>query len=248
MNYCSLGYALLGEIVQRRSGQSLSDFARDRVFEPLGMKDTSYVVPVSARHRIVKRPPDAVVALTLDSEEFMDAPLAAGGVFSTAMDMAVFGQMYLSEGRYGEARILSSAAVTEMTRHQIPGTPTGFFRGEYHDEASWGYGWGIRGQEEWKYFAGGLQSPQAFSHGGAGGIYFWVDPNLRAYRGLLLSHPGAYSRPSPQVVRGPLRKRGDGSGQRLGSAMPLHGGFETDPCRAGESTLHGARSLSVRDQ
>src|SRR5262249_30260772 len=52
MSYSNQGYALLGEIVERVSGQSLAEFARQRIFDPLGMKDTHYIVPDSVRHRI----------------------------------------------------------------------------------------------------------------------------------------------------------------------------------------------------
>src|SRR5262249_34224874 len=44
MSYCDLNFILLGEIVQRVSGQSLTTFARERIFEPLGMRDASYIV------------------------------------------------------------------------------------------------------------------------------------------------------------------------------------------------------------
>src|SRR2546427_12429085 len=65
MSYCSYGYNLLGEIVRRVSGQALADFARARVFEPLGMQDTFYIVPDTVRARIVSRPLDAPFAATV---------------------------------------------------------------------------------------------------------------------------------------------------------------------------------------
>src|SRR5262249_30624337 len=52
MSYCSYGYVLLGEIVRRVSGTPLDNFARERIFAPLGMTDTFYTVPESVRHRI----------------------------------------------------------------------------------------------------------------------------------------------------------------------------------------------------
>src|SRR5438128_3717040 len=45
MSYCNMNYELLGEIVRRQSGESVAQFARDRIFGPLGMLDTDYVLP-----------------------------------------------------------------------------------------------------------------------------------------------------------------------------------------------------------
>ena len=100
--------------------------------------------------------------------------MASGGVYSTATEMAIFGQMFLNRGSYGEVRILSPAAVAEMTRNQIPGV-SAQHRGEFFPEASWGFGWGIHGNKRARQ-DGSLHSPQAFDHYGAGGVFLWVDP------------------------------------------------------------------------
>jgi CubicO group peptidase (beta-lactamase class C family) len=181
MSYCSYGYYLLGEIVRRVSGQALADFARARIFEPLRMQDTFYIVPDAVRARIVRRPLDAPWAATvligapgLETREHQVLPLASGGVYSTAMDMAIFGQMFLNRGSYGEVRILSPAAIAEMTRSQIPGISSQF-AGEIFPEASWGFGWNIHGNKK-ALQDGSLHSPQAFDHYGSGGVFCWVDP------------------------------------------------------------------------
>ena len=87
----------------------------------------------------------------LNSRQFQETPYGYGGLFSTAMDMAVFGQMFLNGGRYGDKRILSRPTVSEMTRNQIPGIGLDWF-GTYIPEASWGYGWGVASNMKWKYF------------------------------------------------------------------------------------------------
>ena len=165
---------MVGEIVRRVSGESLDDFARRRIFEPLGLKDTAYIVPEAASHRVVKRPADGPLAM-LNSREWQQTPWAAPGAYSTAMDMAVFAQMFLNGGIYGDARILSPVTVAQMTRNQIPGISSRFVD-EFFPEAGTGIPWFIR--ENKKAFAYGetLQSPATFCHGGAGGIFLWVDP------------------------------------------------------------------------
>ena len=191
MSYSNYGYELLSEIVRRVSGRSLADFARERIFEPLGMEDTFYIVPDSVRHRIVKRPADAPLAqpespgfedlpilkslyVGLNTQEHQDTPWSLGGVYSTAMDMTIFGQMFLNRGIYGETRILSPATVREMTRNQIPGIGVRFVD-EFFPEASWGLGWDIHGDKK-SLGAGSLHSSETFSHGGAGVVVLWIDP------------------------------------------------------------------------
>jgi CubicO group peptidase (beta-lactamase class C family) len=175
MSYCNYGYELLGEIVRRVSGRSLADFARERVFEPLGMKDSFYIVPDSVGHRIVKRSEDARDADRLNSRETQETPSASGGAFSMAMDMAAFGQMFLNRGSYGDARILSPASIAEMTRDQIPGISAQILD-EFFPEALWGFGWCIEENKKAPYYSGTLRSPKAFNHSGAGGVFLWVDP------------------------------------------------------------------------
>lgn len=179
MSYCNYGYNLLGEVVRRVSGQSLAEFASDRIFHPLRMEDTFYIVPDSVRHRIVGRPVDApftvaMVGPGLGTRGHEELPWASAGVYSTAKDMAIFGQMFLNRGSYGDVRILSPASVAEMTRNQIPGISSRFVD-EFFPEASWGLGWSIHGNKK-ALRSGSLHSPQAFTHQGSGGICVWVDP------------------------------------------------------------------------
>jgi CubicO group peptidase (beta-lactamase class C family) len=128
MIYSNANYVLLAEIIRRLSRRSLSDFARERIFEPLGMTSSFYIVPESARARVVKRPPQAPFVQNaiwgwpgIDSRQFEETPSSWGGVFATARDLAVFGQMFLNGGSYGQARVLSRPAIAAMTRNQTPG-------------------------------------------------------------------------------------------------------------------------------
>jgi len=172
--YCDYAFELVGEIVRRVSGKCLEDFARERLFDPLGMKDTAYIVPEPASHRVVQRPADLWLAI-LNSREWQLTPWAATGAYSTAMDMAVFGQMYLNRGGYGDARILSPVTIAEMTRNQIPGISSRLVD-EFFPEAGTGYCWFIRENKKVVAYGETLLSPQTFCHGGAGGIFLWVDP------------------------------------------------------------------------
>jgi CubicO group peptidase (beta-lactamase class C family) len=178
MSYCSFTFYLLGEIVRRVSGQALERFASERIFGPLGMRDTTFTVPAALQPRFARRyvqdpsPPATAYAASLETPDRLVTPWGAN---STASDLAIFGQMFLQQGSYGDARVLSPASVAAMTRNQIPGIAVSF-DDERFPEASWGLGWeiqgGRRGQRE-----PSLVSPHTFAHAGLGGTYLWVNPD-----------------------------------------------------------------------
>jgi len=152
--YSNYNYTLLGEIVRRISGRSIAEFVRERIFKPLGMRNTYFIVPNEIRPQLILRPAD-VTSAHWDQEWMWDWPAAAGGLLSSAYDMAIFCQMFLNGGAYGEVRILGRATVAAMTRNQIPGIGANSF-GEIHSEANWGYDWNIYGGDNRKYYPGTL--------------------------------------------------------------------------------------------
>jgi CubicO group peptidase (beta-lactamase class C family) len=178
MSYTDHNYLLLGEIVRRVSGRRIEDLARERLFDPLGMNDTGYSVPESVSPRIVKRPADAPGgtndAASLDTRQTEETPWPFGGVFSTARDLAVFGQALLNGGEYGGVRILGRSSVSEMTRNQIPGIGAQLGN-HFYGEASYGYGWIVKSNEKWKSFDSVLVPIGSFSHSGHGGTMLWID-------------------------------------------------------------------------
>ena len=179
MSYTDHNYLLLGEIVRRVSGRRIEVLAQERLFGPLGMNDSWYSVPESASPRVVKRPADAPFGeanpVGLDSRRSEETPWAFGGAFSTARDLAAFGQTFLNGGTYGDTRILGRATVEEMTRNQIPGIGSQLGN-NFYKEASWGFGWIAHSNEKWKCFEGSLLPIGSFCHSGSGGSMLWIDP------------------------------------------------------------------------
>ena len=175
MSYCSFGYNLLGEVIRRVSGMPLGEFAAQRIFGPLGMKSTSYALPEDWTARAVRQDPQGGLVVA-DTPEHRNTPQPSGGAWSTAADMAAFGQMFLNGGEYGGMRILSPKTVAAMTRNQIPGTAARLGEEDF-PEASWGLGWSVVGPKR-AFAETALLSPEAFCHGGAGGVILWVDPKL----------------------------------------------------------------------
>ena len=175
MSYCIFGFDVLGELVRRVSGEPLDRFASDRIFGPLGMADTSYCEVDIPRERRAPLPH----YILAESDSFRQARLhdrlwwGSGSTVSTALDMAVFCQLFLNGGAYGDVRILHPRTVSAMMRNQIPGVGSEFL-GQVFPEASWGFGWSVHGNKIGA--CGTLHSPEACEHWGAGGIYVWVDP------------------------------------------------------------------------
>jgi CubicO group peptidase (beta-lactamase class C family) len=211
MLYSAFGYYLLGDIVRRVSGQPLRQFAQARLFEPLGMYDSTYVLPPEARHRRVLRAPGVPGTAALppwwhgiDSAETDALDSGSTGASTTARDLTVFAQMLLNGGTYGDRRVLSRASVSAMTRPQVDTSiawlissvdPVTGERKEFKPNRG-GYGFGLAVLAEGDRFRlnGSLASVSAFGHGGLGGTHFWADPNQDL--------AGAYFSVSPRVDRG----------------------------------------------
>lgn len=173
MSYCNWGFELLGEIVRRVSGQSLASFIQERIFDPLGMLDSSFAFPEEAASRVLQIP-EGYLFSGLTKYARTAVPSAAGGVFSTAYDLAKFGQTFLNEGTYNGNRILSEAAVQAMTRNQIPGVSS-FYGEQVFTEAGWGLGWILSGDKRDE--SGTLRSPRTYWHTGAGCSMLLIDPD-----------------------------------------------------------------------
>jgi CubicO group peptidase (beta-lactamase class C family) len=146
------GADVLGVLIARASGQSFESFLQERVFDPLGMKDTGFYVPAEKVDRLA-----ASYGANLETgkiELFDPAeggqytkppafPSGAGGLVSTADDLLAFGQMMLNFGRHGRERLLSRLSVEAMTTDQIsPEQKEGMelFLGE---SRGWGFGLGV---------------------------------------------------------------------------------------------------------
>ncbi len=176
MSYCSYGYELLGEIVRRVSGQSLDEFFAKRIFEPLGMKDSFMVVPQSVWDRVVKFAGNAIGAEWMSKPESLMRSSAAGGVYSTVLDMSVFAEMFRNGGEYNGERLLSAATVRAMVRNQTEGISSGWGSIRF-PESGWGLGFMISVNK--KDETGTIRSPEAYSHSGWGCTYVFIDPVYR---------------------------------------------------------------------
>ena len=129
--YSNAGINTAGRIIEVVSRMSFESFLDKRLFEPLGMKDTTFWPDAKQAARIAKSyrpgPGGRGLAETTIGQLYYPltdrarrAAMPAGGLFSTAGDVARYYQMLLNGGQLGGRRVLSAAAVKEMTRRQTP--------------------------------------------------------------------------------------------------------------------------------
>ena len=175
--YSDINYFLLGEIVHRVSGQTLDAFAHDRVFEPLGMKDTMFLPPDSLRKRIApteSAPVNGSVSMLRGivhdpTARRMGGVAGHAGLFSTAADLSIFCRMLLAGGAYHGTRILSPLTVAKMT---TPVSAPG-------DRNVRGLGWDI--DSAYSANRGELLPIGSFGHTGFTGTSLWIDPTTDVY-------------------------------------------------------------------
>ena len=177
--YCNSGINTLGRVIEVVSGKSFEDFLEQRLFKPLGMKDTTFWPSGGQLKRLAKayqpRPDGkgleetAIWFIKGDLGERRRTAFPSGGLFSTAADMFRFYQMMLEGGVCHGKQLVSRESVELMTRPQ-----TGDFKAGFTDGMSFGLGWAVvkdpTGITE-------LLAPGTFGHGGAYGTQGWVDPS-----------------------------------------------------------------------
>lgn len=172
ISYSGPGFAAAGRIIEVVTGKTLDAFMGSEIFAPLGMKDTFFFLPVDQRPRL---------AIFYTAQDARLSPLGenpfrpgaryanpAGGLYSTATDMATLLACIVEGGKKGKFRLLSPAGVTTMTMLQ-----TGNLIPDKSEVQGYGLGFAMVRS------AGGtsqLKPVGSYGHIGAYGTEFWADP------------------------------------------------------------------------
>ncbi|MGP0070806.1 MAG: exo-beta-N-acetylmuramidase NamZ domain-containing protein [Bryobacteraceae bacterium] len=183
--YSDIDFILLGEIVQRLTGKMLNDYAREIVYEPLGMHETMFLPPASLGPRIAPTEIDPARGQPLrgevhdDTARYMGGVAGHAGVFTTAQDLAKFAQMMLDEGEGNGVRLFSAATVHKFTTPQSPADQP-ILRG---------LGWDI--DSPYSSNRGELFPIGSYGHTGFTGTSIWIDPFSHSYVIILTNavHP-----------------------------------------------------------
>jgi CubicO group peptidase (beta-lactamase class C family) len=167
------------------SGLSFDAFVQERIFNPLGMKGTTFYPEGRVRERLVtayaKNRGTGELEPVPPSTQYGvrgRPPLGNGGLFSTGPDYARFCQMLLGKGVYRGRRYLSEEAMRWLTTVQTGDLATGFMQSAEYGSHGTNYGWGIGTCILRAPHPGvaAMLSPGTYGHGGAWGTQAWVDP------------------------------------------------------------------------
>jgi CubicO group peptidase (beta-lactamase class C family) len=167
----SVSTDVLGYLVQEVSGQSLDEFFRQNIFEPLDMKDTAFYVPKEKADRLAAcYGPKGGGGLKLvdnpaKSQYLTEPGLFGGGhgLVSTARDYLRFSQMLLNKGQLDGKRLLRCETVEMMTTDQLPDSV----------KTGQGYGFGLGFYVK----SDGGKFPQGeYGWEGAASTHFWISP------------------------------------------------------------------------
>ena len=183
---------LLGYLVEVVSGMNLDQFFRQKIFDPLEMKDTYFYLPASKKSRLIPLVSEdkdgkaikAPATLNINGTFYSDYPntngtyfSGGGGLSSTAYDYAIFMQMLLNNGIYNGKRILSKASVRMMTSNQIGQL-------SFRNGNNFGLGFEIVTEE------GSAKIPLStgtFSWGGMFSSTYWIDPKEKIVAQLFIN-------------------------------------------------------------
>ena len=168
MVYSDFSMITLALAMERVMGMPIDQFLQQRVFGPMGMRDTQYNPPQSLLYRIAPTEIDTVFrhihvhGVVHDENAYAIGGVSGhAGLFSSARDLAKFGTMLLNGGYYNGRRYVSAATVALFTHKQ-------------GDQSSRALGWDTPTPRS---SAGDLLSPNSFGHTGFTGTSIWADPD-----------------------------------------------------------------------
>jgi CubicO group peptidase (beta-lactamase class C family) len=193
-SYCNPGINTLGRIVEVVSGMEYARFLEKRLFDPLGMRTTTFwpSYKASADGKSLEATPIRYLTEPYSSKK--RAPLAAGGLFSTAEDLMKLYQMLLDGGVVKKKRLISEESLQLMIRNH-----TGDLKAGFADGMGMGLGFQIVVKP---VGVTSTLSAGTYGHGGAHGTQGWIDPVTRSIHILLIQRAGLQPTGDASSVRG----------------------------------------------
>jgi CubicO group peptidase (beta-lactamase class C family) len=176
----TVGFSILGRVVEIVSGMNLDQFFKQRIFAPLGMNNTFFNIPP-------ERMADVATVYTRSDKGLMKQnpprPLppgveffaGSGGLTGSAQDYLQFCQMLLNGGQWNGARLLSRKSVELMTDNAIGNLDLANYPVQGQNLSGYGFGLGVRVRKS-TGASGWLGSVGDYGWAGANGTYFWIDP------------------------------------------------------------------------
>jgi CubicO group peptidase (beta-lactamase class C family) len=191
----SLSVDVAGLVVEAASGKGLGNYLRERIWQPLGMTDTSFNIPAEKQNRYARwfpnDPETGKPQAVLDLTRPLKFECGGGCGASTAGDYLRFSQMLLDQGTLGSARILGRKTLEYMTADHLTPDVDNRITAVSPALADHGFGLGFAVRRS-DGMAGTIGSAGEYFWSGAYGTYFWVDPKERLVVVLMSHTPGLY--------------------------------------------------------
>lgn len=176
---------VVGQVIEKVTGQTLDEVFRTRIFEPLAMVDSGFAVPDEKRSRVatVHQRTGGVLFEQPVAAVLRGTPIGDAGMYSTARDYQVFMRMLLNGGTLNGVRLLKPETVASMAQNQIgdlivqeqPGVNTPLSRpfplGAGRDKFGFGFEIAVADDRFADY-----RSPGSLSWAGGPNTHFWIDP------------------------------------------------------------------------
>jgi uncharacterized protein YbbC (DUF1343 family)/CubicO group peptidase (beta-lactamase class C family) len=187
--YSDINFELMGEIVHRLGGKPLDQYAHEKIFEPLGMRETMFNPPATLRPRIAPTEIDPATGAPFrgvvhdPTSRYMGGVAGHAGLFTTATDLSKFAEMMIGAdqgaGERGGVRIFSPLTVRKFTSPETPPD----------QPVLRGLGWDI--DSPYSSNRGELFPIGSYGHTGFTGTSVWIDPSTKSYVILLTNvvHP-----------------------------------------------------------
>jgi CubicO group peptidase (beta-lactamase class C family) len=197
VEYSDLGYRLLGRLIETVAKTDLDTFAKQEIWGPLGMSDTTYNPAASLVPRCAATGPGSLGlrpgplrgSVQDDQDWKVGGIVGCDGVFATARNVAIFSQMILNGGSYGDVRLLPKKLVASMVANQTPQvTESATDLDPIFNLLLTPKGYGF---ELWthRFSPGGMRlTPGSYGKTGGAGTFMWIDPERELIAILLTNH------------------------------------------------------------
>jgi CubicO group peptidase (beta-lactamase class C family) len=202
---------VLGDVIEKVTGQRIDAYLEAHVTGPLGMRDTFYTVPSAKYARVVTlhQKANGQITETQNPDPIPASIRGDGGLFSTAADYSRFVQMILNRGQLGGVRILKESTVAEMSKNQIGNVKVRMqpvadtMRSKPYPlgagEDVWGLGFQIAAP---KSPNPSMRSPGSMSWAGINNTFYWIDPAKQIGAVILMQMLPFYDDAALRVLNG----------------------------------------------
>ena len=213
------GIGVVARVLERIEGRGLDSFIRERIFEPLGMHDTSYIVPAAKHDRVVTvhAPDNGALVESPRPVDIRSAVSGDGGLYGTAGDYAKFMQLFLNDGLEPDGtRLLSAESMRLMGQNQLglvrvslqdeplPNRARAFPVGAGRD--GFGLGFQVTGEHGDRH----MRAPGSLSWAGLFNTEFWIDPAAGIGAVLLMQYLPFYDGDAVETLAGFERRLYEG--------------------------------------